>query len=247
MKRQFAEQYGSLEQWHWWFRGRERILRTVLRRELMGQTKLRIASIGCGPAEGFAWLAPLTGSQGWIVGLDVDPLHARRLRSGLEHVIGRIEAVPLASRTFDAVLVMDVLEHLDDDTVGLREAARLVAPGGLLLVTVPALPSLWGRQDVVSSHRRRYTKQTLRQLFLRADLPHPTVSYFNVLLFPLIAAIRWSRRAMCLTHSSRSDFDDSHPGLSNEILASIFALERLWIGRVPMPVGVSLLATARPS
>jgi len=247
MKRQFAEQYRNLEQWHWWFRGRQRILETVLRRELREKSTLRIVSVGCGPAEGLAWLARLTDSQGWIVGLDSDPLHARRLNSGLEYVVGKLEAVPFASRTFDVVLVLDVLEHLDDDTSGLREAARLIAPGGILMVTVPALPSLWGGQDVVSNHYRRYTKHTLRRTFRQADLPEPRLEYFNVLLFPPIAMVRWARRAIGLGLRSRSDFDGSRPGLMNETLASLFALERHWIGRVPMPVGVSMLATTQVS
>jgi hypothetical protein len=113
------------------------------------------------------------------------------------------------------------------------------------MITVPALPSLWGGQDVVSNHRRRYTKQTLLRAFRQADLPQPRVHYFNALLFPPIAAVRWSRRAIGLGLRSRSDFDDSRPGFANEILACLFALERHWIGRVPMPIGVSLLATTR--
>jgi|SRR5437867_5800762 len=107
MKRRFAEQYGNLEQWHWWFRGRQDILRTVLRRELSGQTELRIASVGCGPAEGLAWLTRLTDSSGRVVGLDVDPLHARHLGAGVDYVIGDIGAVPLASKTFDVLLALD--------------------------------------------------------------------------------------------------------------------------------------------
>lgn len=95
-----------------------------------------------------------------------------------------MEAVPLATGSFDAVLALDVLEHLDDDTADLREAARLVKPGGLLLVTVPAFPSLWGGQDVVSHHRRRYTRPAPRQLFYRAGLPVPRATHFNTLLFP---------------------------------------------------------------
>ena len=141
--------------------------------------------------------------------------------------------------------MLDVLEHLDDDTAGLREVARLIAPSGLLMVTVPALPSLWGGQDVVSNHCRRYTRQTLLRAFRQAGLPQPRVHYFNALLFPPIAVVRWSRRAIGLGLRSRSDFDNSRPGVANEILASLFALERHLIGRVPMPLGVSLLATTR--
>lgn len=245
MKRQFAEQYGSFEQWHWWFRGRERILEVVLRRELNGQVSRSIASLGCGPAEGLGWLMRLAGPNGRVVGLDADPLHARRPGLGLEYVVGKLETAPLASGSFDVVLAMDVLEHLNDDAAGLREAGRLLKPGGLLLVTVPALPSLWGRQDTVSHHRRRYTKRTLCQAFAQAELPNPRVTYFNMLLFLPVAAVRWARYVLGLARRPRSDFDDNHPGLMNEILAAMFAMERHVIYRVPIPVGVSLLATTR--
>jgi SAM-dependent methyltransferase len=246
MKREFAEQYGNLEQWHWWFRGRQRILDRVLRRELNGVTSPWLASVGCGPAEGLAWLCPMVEPDGQVVGLDLDASHARNLGPRLKYVVGRLEAVPLASRSFDAVLALDVLEHLDDDAAGLHEAARLVKPAGLLLVTVPAFPSLWGGQDEVSHHRRRYTKQSLNQAFARARLPSPEVTYFNALLLAPIAMIRWMHRIQGRVHQSRSDFDGSRPGLANEILAGLFAAERHLVGRVPIPAGVSLLATARP-
>src|SRR5262249_61416297 len=165
VKRQFVEQYSHLEQWHWWFRGRQRILEAVLCRELAGRRSLFIVSLGCGPAEGLTWLKPLAGPHGRVVGLDADPLYARCSEPSLEYVIGRCEAVPFATGSFDLVLALDVLEHLDNDVSGLREAARLLKADGLLLVTVPAWPSLWGGQDIVSHHRRRYTKRTLREVF----------------------------------------------------------------------------------
>jgi SAM-dependent methyltransferase len=245
MKRKFAEQYGNLEQWHWWFRGRQRILETVLERELGNKSPLRMVSVGCGPAEGLAWLARFTQSGGWIVGLDADPLHARHVDSRQEYVVGDLKAAPFASRKFDVVLMLDVLEHLDDDDTGLREAARLLGPGGLLVVTVPALPSLWGGQDVVSNHHRRYTRRTLLRTFREADLPRPHVDYFNSLLFPPIAAVRWTRRAIGQGSRAESDFEGGRPGLINDFLTGLFAFERHLIGRLPMPVGVSLLATAR--
>ncbi len=245
MQRTFAAQYSQLEQWHWWFRGRQRMLEMVLSRELSPARARSIVSVGCGPAEGLAWLAPWAGDQGYVVGLDADPDHSRHGRPNVGYVVGELEAAPLGSRSFDVVLALDVLEHLDDDVAGLREAARLLKPDGLLLVTVPALPSLWGGQDVVSHHKRRYTKRTLYQTFVHAALPRPDVTYFNMLLFPLIAGVRWGRAALGYTHRARSDFDDAHPGLVNEILAAVFALERHLLYRVPMPIGVSLLATVR--
>jgi SAM-dependent methyltransferase len=245
MRLQFAKQYSSLERWHWWFRGRQRILEMVLHRELSTRASLVIASLGCGPPEGLTWLTPLVGPNGRVVGLDMERLHARRLGPHVEYVVGKLEAAPLASSKFDVVLALDVLEHLEDDAAGLREAAQLLKPSGLLLVTVPAFPSLWGGQDVVSQHQRRYTKRTLYDAFAGAQLPRPSVTYFNTLLFPPVAAVRWFRRAVGLTHYVRSDFNDNRPGFANEILAMMFGMERYWVGRVPMPVGVSLLATMR--
>src|SRR5207244_4418501 len=118
-------------------------------------------------------------ARGRVVALDAARVHARRLGPGLHYMVGDLGALPLAPAAFDVVLALDVLEHLDDDATALAEAARLLKPGATLVVTVPALPSLWGAQDVVSHHRRRYTKRTLRALFARAGLPAPELTYFN--------------------------------------------------------------------
>ncbi len=245
MKPQFAEQYRALEEWHWWFRGRRNILETVLRQELPPGESLLIVPVGCGPPEGLSWLLPLAGRGGRVLGLDMDFRHARRVENRVDVVVGKLEAAPLASGSCDAVLALDVLEHLDDDAAGLRETARLIKSNGLLLVTVPAFPSLWGGQDEVSHHRRRYTKRALLDAFTRAGLPRPRVTYFNTLMFPPVAAIRLLRRAIGLEHRPRSDFEDNHPGFVNDALALLFGLERYVIYRLPMPWGVSLLATVR--
>jgi len=245
MKREFAGQYENLEQWHWWFRARQRILETVLRRELRTREFASIISVGCGPARGLSWLIPLAKSRGRVVGLDSDPGHACRLEAPIDYVIGNLQSAPLASGSFDVVLALDVLEHLDDDVAGLREAARLLRPDGLLLLTVPALPSLWGQQDEVSHHRRRYTKRSLSDAFARASLGAPRFSYFNTLLLPPIAAVRWLRRRLLVARNSVSDFDDNRPGLINDALAAIFGLERNMVGRFPLPFGVSLMALWR--
>jgi SAM-dependent methyltransferase len=160
----------------------------------------------------------------------------------MAYCLGRLEGVPLRSGAADVVLALDVLEHVADDVAGLREAARIVKPGGLLLVTVPALPSLWGGQDVVSHHLRRYTPRAFRQMFEHARIPNPRITYFNTLLFPSVAAVRWARRAAGLASRPRSDFDDSRPGMVNDVLAAIFGAERHLIARLRLPIGVSLLA-----
>ena len=97
-----------------------------------------------------------------------------------------------------------------------------------------------------SHHFRRYTKRSLRELLRAGQLPEARVrKYFNTLLFPPIAATRWLRRATGRVEAARSDFEDNAPGLANELLAGVFGAERELINRLPMPIGVSLLAVAR--
>jgi len=241
----FAEQYGEFETWHWWFRGRIRILSTVLRRELGLQPLARITSVGCGPLSGLDWLVPFLAPDGRVIGVDADLRHARGAPDRCLAVAGSAEAVPLRDASCDLVLALDVLEHLDDDAAGLRECVRVLRPHGLIVVTVPALPSLWGAQDVVSQHRRRYTRATLRDAFGRAGLSPAGLTYFNSLLFPAIAAIRWTRRLWPPAGPVRSDFENSRVGLANRLLAATFGAESHLVGRVPFPLGTSLLATAR--
>jgi SAM-dependent methyltransferase len=241
----FAHRYAEFERWHWWFRGRRKILESVVRHEFTARTPLAIASLGCGPAEGLSWLVPLAAAGGRVVGVDSEPSHATALPPGVRSVVARIEAVPLRSGSLDVVLALDVFEHIPDDAAGLREAARLLRPGGRLIVTVPALESLWGNQDEVSHHLRRYSKATLWRAFDRAGLPRPRITYFNSLLFPAIAAVRWLRRGLGADEPARSDFEDTAPGLANDVLAALFAAERHLVSRVPLPIGVSLLAILR--
>jgi len=243
----YARRYRDFEEWHWWFRGRQRIIAEVLRRELPAPMGLTIASLGCGPAGRLAWLRAFAGPGGRVLGLDVDPNHAHPGAPGVHYLVGDLQAAPLASGSVDVVLAFDVLEHLEDDSAGLREAARLCRRGGRLVVTVPAWPSLWGAQDVVSHHRRRYTRRTLQAAFARAELPRPRLVYFNTLLFPAVAALRLARRLRPESGQARSDFELNRRGLANDVLAAVFALERHIVPRVPLPLGASLLALARPT
>jgi SAM-dependent methyltransferase len=259
VEEQFAGRYEDFERWHWWFRGRQRILESVLERELARERAAGIVprlllTVGCGPAPGIAWLAALLGDAGRVIGLDADPsgaLRARRepsqaLPSGVAFAYGRAEATPLRSGSCDAALALDVLEHMEDDAPALAEAARVVRPGGFVLVTVPAFPSLWGSQDVVSHHKRRYTAATLARTFERAGVLLSWHSYFNTALFPPVAAVRWGRRLLGAgAGAARSDFDAGRPGLVNEALVRLFAAERHLLGRVRLPFGVSLAAVAR--
>lgn len=246
MKPEFAARYLELARWHWWFRGRERILAAVLRHELSGGPRRdRILAVGAGPPERLAWVTEVAGAGGCVLGLDVDPVHAGAPPPGVHHVIGDLLDPPFRPGSIDVVLALDVLEHLDDDAAGLEQASRLLRPGGLLIVTVPAFPSLWGPHDEVNCHRRRYTRRALRRAFALARLPPPRLSHFNVLAFPFAAAVRWTRRALGIAASGLSDVAVGGPGPLNDLMAAAFGWESRVVPRISLPFGVSLLAIAR--
>src|SRR5690348_14617547 len=123
MQYEYAAQYGALERWHWWFLGRRRILESVLAGALAGLPRAagrRIVSVGCGPPASLDWLVPFAGDRGVVVGLDADPSGALRAAgrggapAGVKMVIGTMEDPPLRPGSCEAVLALDVLEHLDD-------------------------------------------------------------------------------------------------------------------------------------
>jgi ubiquinone/menaquinone biosynthesis C-methylase UbiE len=243
MEQDFIRRYGDLDEWHWWFRGRRRILETILDRELGRGVPRTVVSVGCGPVRRLGWLRPYAGG-GHITGLDFELENGAGRLPGTSFVRGSAETLPFADATVDLLIAADVLEHLRHDGMAVAEIVRVMRRGGLVVITVPALPSLWGSQDVVSHHYRRYTKGTLRELLAPA-LPQARLQYFNTLLFPPVAATRWLRRVLGSSDRVRSDFDGAAPGFANEALATVFAAERVLVTRVPLPIGVSLLAIAR--
>jgi len=161
---------------------------------------------------------------------------------GREVSLGSIEQMPFPDSRFDLVLALDIIEHVPDDLQALRELFRTLRPGGSLLVTVPALQMLWSAHDVINGHYRRYTLGQLRAQVEIAGFEVVTATYFNTLLFRLIVALRWLWRFR--PKSTASDIIQL-PRPLNASLTGLFSLERLLVGRIRLPFGVSVLCYAR--
>jgi len=141
-------------------------------------------------------------------------------------------------------MALDLLEHLDDDVQALREFARLLKPGGSLVLFVPAFNFLWGLQDKVSHHRRRYTAGELEQKLKSVGFSIDRLTYANMFLFPLI----WMGRLLLRLSGNRikgTSENDLHPGWSNGLLQAIFAAERPLLHYANLPFGVSLFCIAK--
>jgi SAM-dependent methyltransferase len=226
---------------HWWFQARRRILQDVVTR-LGLKPNPTIYDLGCGTGHNLIMLQDL----GNATGIDMSPdalAYARQLgcRSTLQ---GDLYDLPVADDAADVVVASDILEHLDDDARGASEIRRVLKGQGegVAVVTVPAFQWLWGTQDDVSHHKRRYTKGELKALLEGAGLTVERITYFNCFLFPPIWLGRWAIKASKKQIESENTL--TSPKLDG-LLGGIFASERFWLRFAGFPIGVSVLAIAR--
>jgi SAM-dependent methyltransferase len=244
MQESYAYQYALLEGEHWWFRARRLILRDLLVR-LKWPPRPKILEIGVGPGHNLLELYP---ADARLEGAEPDPALARlaAARSPMPVFNASIDQLPseIQEGSYDGVTMFDVLEHIPDDAHALQIVNRKLKPGGRVALSVPAYMWLWGQQDVVNQHYRRYTSRELREKLQAADFVIERVTYLNTILFPLIAAVRLVARYSGRPHSKEGDFTYVRKS-SNPVLLTLFAAERLFLRCFNFPFGVSLFATAR--
>lgn len=232
-----------VERDHWWYVARRRILDDLL--ATLGGSFRDACDVGAGAG---SHLPVLRRHAARVTAIDVSlqALGYCRQKGYDEAVSASLEQPlpPAMIGRFDLVTAMDVLEHLDDDARGVAALAGLAAPGGRLVITVPAFGWLWGLQDDVSHHRRRYRLRALLDLVRAARLEVWRSTYFNTLLFPPILLARLAMRVR-RPSGVRSENEINSP-LINSLLTSVFLGEAALLRRgARFPVGVSALVVAR--
>ena len=241
MERTVYNRLDQLEGQHWWFTARRKILKNVISQFAPKKAQLRLMEAGCGTGGNLKMLS----SFGKLDAFELDD-EARVIAKGklpMDIKSGMLpDHVPYQPGSFDVVVAFDVIEHVEHDVESLASLGKQLAPGGRLVMTVPAMPWLWSKHDETHHHYRRYTKTSLNEALVQAGLKPVRISYFNTLLFPMIAGIRLLRQALNIKETA----DDKMPSPAvNSLLKSIFSFESNWVGRVSIPVGVSLLAVAQ--
>ncbi len=226
---------------YWWYRARSRLLEAVLGPWLGSPG--RTLDVGSADGPSVAWMR--RGQP--RVALDLVPVG---LVPG-QGVCGSIEALPFSDGCFDVVAAFDVVEHSADDDRALGELVRVLAPGGRLLLSVPAYPWAWSDHDDQAGHYRRYTRPQLVDLVRRSGLEVRRATYAFGAVFPLFVAERVARRVR--THRSGRERPDPAQRLTpvsprtDRLLMRLCELDRRALEHTDLPVGSSVfLAAVKP-
>src|SRR3989344_758285 len=238
MEKNFYKTYFEVEKDHWWFRVRRNIILSLIKKYKIPKTA-KIFDFGCGSGYTVGYLQKLGFN---VSGADVS---FEAIDFGLAQGIENLEVVQGAEIRpteggFGLILALDVIEHIEDDLGAIRGVERALKPGGMAIITVPAYRWLWGVQDEVAHHYRRYTAGSLAGVLKRAtSLKILKKTYFNTFLFFPIVAVRLLSKLLKLK-DRESDFDINNRFL-NGLFYSVFNLETHFLKFLNFPFGVSVL------
>lgn len=240
MDKDLYPRVAAIEELHWWYVARRAIASHMIE-GLSLPPGAEILEVGCGTGGNLGMLA----HHGRVYAMEANE-RARAFAAARGHAevrSGRLpEDIPFADKSFDLIVLLDVLEHVDADTAALNVLRGRLKHDGWLLLTVPAYPFLWSRLDEFSHHKRRYLMSDLQTVARRAGYAVRYVSYFNFWMFPSIGFVRLVQR---FTGGALGDELVIPPRLINQLLTSVFASERHLIGRISLPFGLSLILLAQ--
>jgi SAM-dependent methyltransferase len=233
----------EVEQTHWWFVMRRKLFANEIKRLGLARDAT-ILDVGTSTGTNLRMLS----DQGYrnVRGLDFSDESIRWCaQKGLPPVYkGDVCCLPFADDSFDLVLATDIIEHVDDDAQAARELKRVLKPNGRVLITVPTFTSLWGVQDVVANHKRRYRLLPLLDILRAAGFAPERCYYFNFILFGPIWLARQAIRIFRLNVRNESLINSP---LLNRILSVVFNLDITLAPRLRAPFGVSALVVAKKS
>lgn len=230
----------KVERFHWWFVGRRKLLNSILKSLNLKKNTITIDA-GCGVGSN---LKVISESGLNVIGID-NSLYALSIINkelNVPLLCGDINMLPLRSNSVGIVIAMDILEHLENDSKVIKEIYRVLKRNGVLFLTVPAFNFLWGLQDKVSKHKRRYTKKEIISKLTKNGFKVSKSSYFNFFLFFPIFLGRCLIKI--LNFKIRSENEINYP-IINFYLKVIFSLEPLILNYFSFPFGVSIFCVAK--
>ena len=241
--------HASMEDKHWWFVGRRRILHSLVEYILPPSRTRLLVDIGCGTGANIASFS----QQYQCVGIDTseEAIHHARKRFPEVSFINGIAPEDLGqlAETADAFMLTDVLEHVEDDREMFAHLLGSMRTGTHIVITVPADPSLWTKHDVSFGHYRRYTKEKLTEVWSKQPVRVKLLSAFNTRLCPIVKTIRVIRKITNTSGRNAGTDITLPPGPINTLLTNVFSGERSRLlgilkqqTNTPYKRGVSLVA-----
>jgi SAM-dependent methyltransferase len=233
----------QLERDHWWHVGRLEILRRELSRRLSGghDREPTILNVGCGTGGTIRMLE----SFGQVLNVDVsDEAIALSRSHGFQAEKVTDHRLPYPDGSIDVVAALDVLEHIEDDQAALQEWARVLRPGGFVLLTVPAYQWLWSDHDVALHHHRRYLRRQIARMSDQAGLRVGKLSYAIVFSLPLVVGFRLLNRMRGTAGAGKSNYV-AVPTWINRLFVGMLQLEARAHRMLRFPAGSSVLAVLR--
>jgi SAM-dependent methyltransferase len=232
----------QVEDHHWWYLGMEQITRGVLDKVVGRDRNLRVLDAGCGTGAVMGYLK----SYGRVTGFDfaAEALRFCKQRGHDRLAQASVMSLPFADQEFDLIVSFDVICEIGiDDGQALREFARVLKPGGRLLLRLPAFRWMGGQHDIAVHVAHRYNRREIKHRLHRAGLTPEKTSYANMFLFPIVAAKRWSERFRA-GRQAGSDLTID-PGPLNGVLRTILSAEAPLIRSIGLPFGLTVVALAQ--
>jgi SAM-dependent methyltransferase len=230
----------KVESFHWWFAVRKRILKTILSSAKFPPESLAL-DIGCGTGSNLRTIE----SGGFnVIGLDrsLYALYLTQQKFKYPLINGDLNRLPLKIQSVGLIIAFDILEHLENDSNGIKEFYNALQRKGVLILTVPAFKFLWGIQDIVTGHKRRYTRKEILMKLRQGGFEVLRTSYFNFFLFfPIFLA----RRMIHLLGVKIVSENEVNFPILNFFLKVIFSLEPFLLRYFSFPFGVSIFCIAQ--
>jgi SAM-dependent methyltransferase len=244
METELYEQIAQIEDTHWWYVARRKIIFDWVFKILKDYATPTIADIGCGTGRNIAELLNNGCHDIWGVDISLNALGHCKARNLKNLICADAAHSPFGPEQFDIIMLLDMIEHIENDQKTLNEVFDALRANGRVVIFTPAFQFLWGLQDRVAHHYRRYSKTELRQKLEQAGFVIEKLSFANTFLFPVVFLGRlWIKmRNYKVNVISENDL---HPPFLNGLLEKTFSAERRFLRTIDFPFGVSLLCIAK--
>ncbi len=230
-----------LEDYHWWYTGRKSILKNILNHYIGKSGEIKILEIGCGSGGNLDFLSKY-GDLSAIELNDDARIHAKS-KNICKVAYGKLPNDIPFDEKFDIICLFDVLEHIEEDDLSLQTIYKYLKKGGKVIITVPAFMFLWSNHDVLSHHKRRYSKSKINNMLRYTGFTVNYSSYFNSLLFPIILIIRLLEK-LINSNIRKNDLRQENK-IINYVFKKIFSIESILLPSISLPIGVSIISIGK--